>query len=76
MCGFGSGIEGEVAVATAVRLVLKAVFCLILSWMLVLLTLGYVVHYLQISFPVGLFAIPVAIGMFALFSRIEQRSAK
>ena len=63
-------------VGSTVRFVLKAAVCLIFSWMLVLLTLGYVVHYFRVSLPIGLLAIPVAFGMFALFSTIERRAAK
>ncbi|MEN3749855.1 hypothetical protein TPR58_21970 [Sphingomonas sp. HF-S3] len=54
----------------------KALFCLILSWALIVMTLGRVLLYFQISFPLGLLVLPAAVGMFMLFTRIEKDAAR
>jgi hypothetical protein len=33
-------------------------------------------NYFEISFPIGLLAIPAAIGMFMFFTEIEKKSAR
>jgi hypothetical protein len=54
--------------------VAKALFCLLLSWALLLITVGHILIYLGISLPIGIIAIPVAAAMFMLFTKIEKSS--
>ena len=55
---------------------MKVLFCLFLSWALILITLGYVLFYFDVSFPIGILAPPAAYFMFSFFSTLEKPHSK
>lgn len=54
----------------------KAVFCLLLSYCLIALTLGHILVHFQLSFPFAILAIPAAVAMFWFFTGLESNWKK
>jgi hypothetical protein len=63
-------------VQNVARIIAKAVFCLVISWLLTVLTPGYVEIYFQLPLPMGLLAIPGAFAMFSFLAKVEESSRK
>ena len=61
-------------VGVVFRGTLKAIFCVILSWILILITLDPVLRVLGIALPVGLLALPASVAMFIFFTKLEKGS--
>ena len=61
-------------VGVVFRGTLKAIFCVLLSWILILITLDPVMRFLGMALPVGLLALPASIAMFMFFTKLEKDS--
>jgi hypothetical protein len=59
-------------VGVVFRGTLKAIFCVVLSWILILITLDPVMRFLGVGVPVGLLALPASVAMFMFFTKLER----